>query len=331
MGTAGNLKEIISRQKEALMQLEAECQAIENRDSARENVELKAELEKIRADYEKARSNISALADENARLKNALHEQIYNEKIKIVNTTAQKLDIYFKSGIGGEQNRLAVLENDVKSRIDGITATLRRYNIDTKDEIYARLNELTALLYKKVTVVRANAAHTHAAFSEAQRNELEALKGEQITDEQVRLVAKKNNFERFVGLNLLNAIGIFLIIIGVITAARYTYVQLTEMLKGIMMFALGGTMLIAGELMNRKKPNIFSLGITAGGVGILYVALATSYFGLGILDMYPAVTVCILITAAAFVLSNRYNSQVIMAFALIGGLHITQWRSHQIF
>ena len=319
MGTAGNLKEIISRQKEALMQLEAECQAIENRDSARENVELKAELEKIRADYEKARSNISALADENARLKNALHEQIYNEKIKIVNTTAQKLDIYFKSSIGGEQNRLAVLENDVRLRIDGITATLRRYNIDTKDEIYARLNELTALLYKKVTIVRANAAHTHAAFSEAQRNELDALKGEQITDEQVRLVAKKNNFERFVGLNLLNAIGIFLIIIGVITAARYTYVQLPEMLKGIMMFALGGAMLIAGELMNRKKPNIFSLGITAGGVGILYVALATSYFGLGILDMYPAVTVCILITAAAFVLSNRYNSQVIMAFALIGG------------
>ena len=319
MGTTGNLKDIISRQKEALMQLEAECHAIENSDTERENAELKAGLEKLRTDYEKARSNISALADENAGLKNALYEQIYNEKIKIVNTTAQKLDIYFKSNIEGEQNRLTVLENGVKSRIDDITETLRRYNIHTKDEIYARLDELTALLNEKVTIARTNAAHMHGAFSEAEKEELEALKRDQVTDEQVRSVAKKNNFERFVGLNLLNAIGIFLIIIGVITAARYSYVQLPHMLKGIMMFLFGAVMLVTGELMNKNKPNIFSLGITAGGVGVLYVALATSYFGLKILAMYPAIAVCILITAVAFVLSNRYNSQIIMSFALIGG------------
>lgn len=319
METTGKLRDIISRQKETLMLLEAECHSIENSDTVRENTELRAELEKLRTDYEKARSNISELAEENAGLKNALYEQIYNEKIKIVNTTAQKLDTYFKSNIEGEQNRLTVLENGIKSRIDEITATLRRYNINTKDEIYARLDELTVLLNEKVTIARANAAHMQGAFSEAEKEELEVLKREQITDEQVRSVAKKNNFERFIGLNLLNAIGIFLIIIGVITAARYTYVQLPDMLKGIIMFIFGAAMLIAGEFMNKNKPNIFSLGITAGGVSVLYVALATSYFGLKILDMYPAIAVCILITAVAFVLSNRYNSQTIMSFALIGG------------
>lgn len=319
MKTTGDLKDIISRQKEVLMQLEAECRAIENRDSVRENAELKAELEKLQADYAKARSNVSALTEENAGLKNALYEQIYNEKIRIVNTTAQKLDIYFKSGVAGEQNRLTVFERSVKSRIDNMTAALQRYNIDTRDEIYARLNELTALLNEKVTIARANAAHTSAAFSEAEREELEALKREQITEEQIRSVARKNNLERFVGLNLLNVIGIFLIIIGVITAARYTYIQLSDMLKGIMMFLFGAAMLVAGEFMNRKKPNIFSLGMTAGGVGVLYVALATSYFGLRILTVYPAIAICILLTAAAFVLSDRYHSQVIMAFALIGG------------
>jgi uncharacterized membrane protein len=319
MGTTEKLKDLIDRQKEGIIQLEAECRAIENSDMARENVELKAKLEKLYIDYEKVSSNASALSKENAGLKNALYEQIYNEKIKILNITAKKLDVYFKSNVDGEQNRLTVFENGVRSKINNFTAALRQYNIDTKDEIYIKINELTALLNERVTIARAKAAHTQAAFSEAERAEFEALRREQISDEQIRAIAKKNNFERFVGLNLLNAIGIFLIIIGVITAARYAYVQLPNTLRGIMMFMAGGAMLIAGELMNRKKANIFSLGITAGGVGVLYVALATSYFGLSILGMYPAIAVCILITVAAFVLSNRYHSQVILSFALIGG------------
>ncbi|MDF1616490.1 DUF2339 domain-containing protein [Petrocella sp. FN5] len=319
MGTRENLRDIVTRQKEVLIQLEAECHAIENSDVARENTILRSELNHLKIDYEKTRMKASALEEENAGLKNALYEQIYNEKIKIVNTTVQKLDVYFKANIKGEQNRLTSLEKGVQSRINDITKTLHRYNIDAKDEIYIRLGELTALLNEKVTMARAKLAHTHTAFSEAERMEIEALKREQITDEQVRVMAKKNNIERFVGLNLLNAVGIFLIIIGVITAARFTYVQLPDLLKGIMMFVLGASMLTVGEFLNRKKPNIFSLGITAGGVGVLYVALATSYFGLSILDMYPAIAVCILITAVAFVLSNRYNSQTIMVFALIGG------------
>jgi uncharacterized membrane protein len=319
MGTTEKLKDLIDRQKEGIIQLEAECRAIENSDMARENVELKAKLEKLYIDYEKVSSNASALSKENAGLKNALYEQIYNEKIKILNITAKKLDVYFKSNVDGEQNRLTVFENGVRSKINNFTAALKQYNIDTKDEIYIKINELTALLNERVTIARAKAAHTQAAFSEAERAEFEALRREQISDEQIRAIAKKNNFERFVGLNLLNAIGIFLIIIGVITAARYAYVQLPNTLRGIMMFMAGGAMLITGELMNRKKANIFSLGITAGGVGVLYVALATSYFGLSILGMYPAIAVCILITVAAFVLSNRYHSQVILSFALIGG------------
>ena len=319
MGPNENLKKIISQQKETLSQLEAEYQIIETSDITRENTELKAEIEKLRLNYEKTRNNLKSLSDENAGLKNALYEQIYNEKIKIVNTTAQKLDVLFKSSVDGELNSLSLLENSVKDRINDITATLRRHKVDAKDEIYQRLGELSTLLDEKVTYIRLKAASTPTAFSEAEKTELEALKKEQITDEQVHAIAKKNNFERFVGLNLLNGIGILLIIIGVITAARFTYVRLPDIMKGIMMFVFGAAMLIAGELMNRKKPNIFSLGVTSGGIGVLYVALATSYFSLKILDMYPALAVCVLITGVAFVLSNRYNSHAIIVFALVGG------------
>ena len=319
VGMADNLKVIIDRQKEILSNLEIEHQTLENSDLIKENAGLRTELEKLRTDFTRVNSNEAKLADENAGLKNALYEQIYNEKVKLVNTTTQKLDIYFQSNIGGELNKLTALENSVRIRINNIRETLAKNNIDTEDDMYAKLDELSVLLDSKITQARANAAQVSCAFSKEEIAELENLKNEQITDEQILAVTKKNNVERFVGLNVLNAIGVFLLIIGAITLARFTYFQLPDLLKGIMLFALGGVMLAAGEFMNRKSPNIFSLGISAGGIGILYAALATSYFGLNILDMYPAILVCVLVTAGAFILSNRYNSQTITVFALIGG------------
>ncbi|GAE89124.1 DUF2339 domain-containing protein [Acetivibrio straminisolvens] len=110
-----------------------------------------------------------------------------------------------------------------------------------------------------------------------------------------------------------------MLIIGVITASQFTYFRLPDPLKSVFTFAVGIVLLIAGEILNRKKPNVFSLGITSGGIAVLYVALSLSYFQFNILGMYPALGLCILITAGAFVLSQRYNSQTISAFALIGG------------
>lgn len=138
------------------------------------------------------------------------------------------MDIYFKSNKNGELNRLTILENSVKFRIDTIVSTLKQNNIDTADEIYRKLDALTELLNERVTAARANAAQVQSTFSEAEWQAFAALKKEQLSDDQVRSVAKKNNIERFVGLNVLNAIGIFLIIIGVIATARYAYVQLPD-------------------------------------------------------------------------------------------------------
>ena len=319
IGAAENLKEIINRQKEVLSALESEQRAIESTDLAKENISLKEELEKLRADFESASSRATELAKENSGLRNKLYEQTFNEKVSIVNTSTRKLEIYFRAHVGGELNRLTVLENSVKSRADNIRKILAQNHIAARDDIYERLDELLAILDVRLTEARRHAARTTGAFTQQEREELEALKNEQISDEQMRALAKKNNLERFVGLNVLNVIGVFLLIIGVITLARFASWLLSDMIKGILLFAFGGAMLAGGEILNRKKPNIFSLGISAGGVGILYAALATSYFGLHILGMYPAILVCVLITAVAFVLSDRYNSQTIAAFALIGG------------
>jgi uncharacterized membrane protein len=314
-----NLQSIAVRQKELADELEAERRSIEESDLVKESESLKEQSAKLRADLEKIKEEAASLADENSSLKNALYEHIFNEKNGIVDSTAQKLEIYFRAEIDGEINRLTEIEQDAKSRIENIKNILADENIGIEEELDAKFDELSMLMDRKITEARIKAAEVPGPFSNEEREKLDALKNEEISDDQIRAVAKKNNFERFVGLNVLNVIGIFLLLIGAIAAIRFTYMKLSDIFKGVLIFALGGIMTGLGELLNRKKPNFFSLGISAGGIAILYAALAASYFILQIMGIYPAVAICILLTVGAFLLSDRYNSQVIAAFALIGG------------
>jgi uncharacterized membrane protein len=318
METTASLKNIAVKQKELADEIEAECKTLENSDLVKENSSLKTDIEKLRGDFQKIISESTVIKDENTSLKNTLYAHVFNEKNNFVSNTSQKLDIFFRAEKDGELNRLTAIEQSVRARIKHIKNFLAQNNTTLKDEFEEKLDELSDLLDQKVTEAREKAAQSEA-FSAEEREQLKALKEEEVTDEQIRAVSKKNNLERFIGLNVLNVIGIFLLFVGAVAAMRYTYFKLSDLFKGIAIFILGGIMLVIGEILNRKKPNIFSLGISAGGIAILYAALAISYFVLQILGMYPAIMICVLLTAGAFVLSSRYNSQIIAAFALIGG------------
>jgi len=318
METTASLKNIAVKQKELAAEIETECKALENSDLVKENSNLKTEIEKLREDSQKILSESTVIKDENTSLKNALYEHVFNEKNSIVDKTSQRLDIFFRAEKDGELNRLYAVEQSVKARIKHMKGFLAQNNNEIRDEFEYKLDELSDLIDQKATEAREKAAQTEA-FSPEEREQLKSLKEKEVTDEQIRAVSKKNNLERFIGLNVLNVIGIFLLFVGAVAAMRYTYLKLSDLFKGILIFILGGIMLVTGEILNRKKPNIFSLGISAGGIAILYAALAISYFVLQILGMYPAIIICVLLTAGAFVLSSRYNSQIIAAFALIGG------------
>lgn len=319
MSMVDNLKSVLARQKEVLTDLEREITCIEENDLVSENQNLKAELTKSQALLEKLKGYNVELSEENKRLKTALYEQIYNEKVQILIATNTKMDVYYKSNVEGEMNRLKSFEMSVKKCIDEMAGTLKANRVEIEDEIYVKLEELRNLLNVKVTLAREELMRQKGAYSENKAQEFSKLRQEQVAEEEIRGRIKKNNIESLIGLNVINKLGILLLVIGVIAASQYTYFKLPDTLKSVFTFAIGVVMLIAGEVLNRKKPNVFSLGITSGGIAVLYVALTLSYFRFGILDMYPALVLCVLITSGAFILSQRYNSQTISAFAMVGG------------
>lgn len=314
-----NLKAILAKQKEILSSLENEVASIEASDLVTENQKLKTELNKYQTYLKEEEANNQRLSHENKNLRNILYEQFYNEKIHILNSAEKRMDAYYKSHTEGEKNRLAIFEASVKRRINEMTKVLKANRVSLEDEIFVRLDELRSLLNVKVTKAREEIMQQTGAFSKNRDEGIAKLRQEQVTEQEIKARAKQNNIESLIGLNIINKLGIFLLVIGVITALQFTYFRLPDTLKSVFTFAIGMVLLVVGEVLNRKKPNVFSLGMTSGGLAVLYAALSISFFQFKILGMYPALGLCVLITAGAFVLSQRYNSQTISAFALIGG------------
>lgn len=319
MSLSDKFRNIVTSQKQLTKEFEGYVDELSLDNVFVENERLKNELNSLQITKSSLENRVVNIKQENAELKNALYEQIYNEKLAIIKATDSRLNALFTKDVQIGFNSLSKLEIELKLKMQAMRKNLERHRIDLSDELYGKIYDLEIDLNKKIALAKDEYAANYGAFSQNQKDEFAKLKDEQITEETIKSIAKKNNLEAFFGLNILNILGILLIIIGVVTASQYTIFKLSNEIKGILMFIFGGGLLVAGELLNRKKPNVFSLGLTSGGVAVLYISTAVSFFTFEILGMYPALALCILITAVSFVLSQRYNSQTVAAFALIGG------------
>lgn len=313
------LSDALRTHRQSLDELTAQVDAVLQSDVERENRTLKEQLAAAQAWRTEAEQRVTSLEQENRNLRGTLYDHLFNERTSLVNSAQQRVNTYYGAQMAGGLNRLAALEYSMRQRADALRAAL---NQNQSQQVAELVGELYALENRaRQAIAEARAAYTPVAgaFTEQESAEFEALRSETLTKEQISEAARKTNLEVFIGKNLINKAGVLLVVIGVIAAAQYTLLRLPDVFKGAAFFLLGALMLLGGELMNRRKPTVFSLGITAGGVAVLYTAMSVSYFVLGILGTVPAIVVCVLITAASFFLSVRYSSQTIATFAMLGG------------
>lgn len=123
-----------------------------------------------------------------------------------------------------------------------------------------------------------------------------ALQNEPLTGQEARAALRGRRFEALIGLSVFNKIGVLLIVIGSVAAARFTYTKLPDSFKGGMLFLLAFLFLGVGEWMGRggRRRDLFSLGLSAGGVALLYVSVVTCFFWLHLLQPYAAFALIVL-------------------------------------
>ncbi|KJS47550.1 DUF2339 domain-containing protein [Desulfosporosinus sp. BICA1-9] len=284
------------------------------------NKELLSELEKSKRLISELQTNIQKLTQENSQLKTSLSELILDEKLQILKLSKQKIDNYFLSSELKGQNLLRALEQTALGKINDIfkeTETVLELN---KREV---LQEITALQVKVKNAVKNQSTLFSSNTSQLKESVAASytdLAQETVSEEVFQKRLRNNNFELKFGLNWLNWIGAFLILLGIMTFAKYSYSHwLGGYAKGVSIFLISSLFLVIGEFLMRKAYNQFAKGVISIGVGGLYSSILISYFVLEIITPPVALGLSFLVSMASVLLVQRYRSRTISVFALLGG------------
>lgn len=321
MLSTDRLTQLVTVQKQALREMESEISALSARDFLAENDRLKAELAHTASRCRQAEQTRDTLKKELEAVREALHAKLYSEKQLALRLASKRLTAYYQAQDAAEENRLAAFEKTMRQRIELSQRQAKAEDDALFHELSADFVRLRALLDERIARLRSEREAAAAALREEAGPAFHALQNEPLTGQEARAALRGRRFEALIGLSVFHKIGILLIVIGSVSAARFTYTKLPDSFKGGMLFLLAFLFLGAGEWLGRggRRRDLFSLGLSAGGVALLYVSVAACFFWLHLLQPYAAFALIVLITALAFFLSQRHNAQVIAAFAMIGG------------
>lgn len=176
----------------------------------------------------------------------------------------------------------------------------------------------TALVLSKA-VKKENAAlekETIAINKEAANN-----KNKESTHDLNKNIKKSSKpIEFSIGANLLNIIGVILVLISIIIFGKYIYSNLfNNVFKGVFLFVISAAVLATGEYYFKPKLPKYAEGISALGVSSLYASLMINYLILNTLSGFGALFLSVIITGFSIYISKKNNSNIIRIISLVGG------------
>ena len=319
MDALDRLTELIAEQNRIAEELEQAANEAAREDARIENGKLRQEIERLTAELKTVRDDLHSRAAENNNLKSQLFDHMFNERARLLDNSHSRLEAYFHDNKNSEADRLTQLERQLYAKCDEYMDYLKKNRLDAESHLFADLSALKTYAQQEIGRIQAQAADAEKNLYFHKNDELRRLHDEPLSVEDAARHDKQNNMESFLGLKIINKLGLILIIFGVIALGQFTIARVPNEAKSALIFLLGLLMLAGGEFMNRKGANVFSLGLSSGGAAILYLAVTLSFFYLKIINAPAALVICVLVTIAAFILSMRYSAETIAVFALIGG------------
>ena len=130
---------------------------------------------------------------------------------------------------------------------------------------------------------------------------------------------EKSNIEKFIGENLLNKIGILILIFGVAIGAKYSIENnLISPLTRIILGYLTGLGLLGFGIKLKEKYVSYSAVLVSGAIAILYFITFAAYSFYDIFPQIPAFAIMVLLTVFTVITAVNYNKQAIAHIGLVG-------------
>ncbi len=129
----------------------------------------------------------------------------------------------------------------------------------------------------------------------------------------------KTPIEEFIGTNLLNKIGIAILVIGIGFGVKYSIDhQLMQPLTRIILGYLSGIILIFLALRIKKQHHNFSAVLLSGGMAVLYFITFAAYDFYQLIPQVMAFALMVVFTAFTVFAAIQYNIEVIGTIGLVG-------------
>ncbi|MCF1714635.1 DUF2339 domain-containing protein [Flavihumibacter sp. RY-1] len=130
---------------------------------------------------------------------------------------------------------------------------------------------------------------------------------------------EKSDWEKFIGENLINKIGIVITVIGVAIGAKYAIdKELISPLTRIILGYLVGLGLLGFSIKLKPKYESFSAVLLSGAMAVMYFITYTAYSLYELFPQWFAFLLMLLFTVFTVVASLHYNRQVIALIGLVG-------------
>ncbi len=138
-----------------------------------------------------------------------------------------------------------------------------------------------------------------------------------------RFKEKNPDLEKFIGENIINKIGIVILVLGVSFFVKYAIDKewISEPLRvGIGILVGSGVLFIANKL--RKNYKAFSSVLVAGAISIFYFTIAIAFHDYHLFSQTTAFVIMVLITALSVAISVGYDREELAVMSLIGGFAV---------
>ena len=308
-----SLHDSYERVDEALKTLE--CQ-----DLSKENAELRQMVQQLNNQMQESRAETAALSREHDALKQNFKNELRSKRSVLLGISNQKHREYLTAGLEREQAKVDELYGGLQAAMLQMTNDLRELDIKDREPLVAQMGAANEQLQVQVMQARQRKQDAWAAAAQQQEQTLQHMDTAPVEDATLAAVRRFFQWETFLGLKIISAIGALLILLGTFTFGRYLYTLMTATFQCAAIFAMGLALMGAGELFYRKKwRGGFTLALTASGSGILFLGTALGYMTLDVFSMHAAFGLCVAVSLLTFGAALRYNSEFVAVFALIGG------------
>ncbi|WP_405351622.1 DUF2339 domain-containing protein [Nonlabens sp. Asnod3-H03] len=240
------------------------------------------------------------------------HQETIKQLIEQIGILSRKQEA-FKYEIFELKNKLDQLQSTIDASDNVEKATLDQTDYVVKSEPIASGHRewIDSKVHDEATIKQPSFQHQKNQNSKVTHN----------TPQQSKKLSpfRKSNLEKFIGENLLNKIGILILVIGIGIGAKYSIEnELISPLTRIVLGYLSAIGLLGFGIKLKKKYESYSAVLVSGAIVILYFITFFAYSFYELVPQTVAFAMMVLFTVFTIVASLNYNRQIIAHLGLVG-------------